>query len=159
MCVALVIQLAKRMRRLILSSVACPAVPVFSIDFLQILRIKFHENPSSRSGFIPCGRTDMTLFAILRTHVKWLSIMTTNSMRVCCGIASRNLVSDGYSSDSYHWPAWLWWCLSLSLWSESVISLEPCTTQFICLYSSRHVIITDNTVPLGATQLLHHLFL
>ena len=60
MSVALAIQLAKRMRRLILSSVACPAVPVFSIDFQQILRFRFHENPSSGSGFIPCGRTDMT---------------------------------------------------------------------------------------------------
>ena len=32
----------------------------FSTDFPKMLNIKFHQNPSSGSRFVPCGRTDMT---------------------------------------------------------------------------------------------------
>jgi hypothetical protein len=42
--------------------------------FEKYPKIRFHENPSSGSRFVPCGRTDTTkqwsLFAILRTHLK-----------------------------------------------------------------------------------------
>ena len=38
--------------------------------FEKYSHIKFHENPSSRSRDVPCGRTDMKLLAILRTRLK-----------------------------------------------------------------------------------------
>ena len=35
---------------------------IFSIDFSEIL--EFHENPSSGSRVVPCGRTDMTKLVV-----------------------------------------------------------------------------------------------
>ena len=77
--VALVIQHAKRMRHIILSSMACLAVPYFlhylinglicgkvteykMCVFLQynifLKHIKFHQNPSSGSRYDSCGQMD-----------------------------------------------------------------------------------------------------
>jgi hypothetical protein len=40
--------------------------------FEENLNIKCHQNPSSGSRVVPCGQTDMKLFSILWTRLKWI---------------------------------------------------------------------------------------
>jgi hypothetical protein len=71
--------------------------------------IKFHENPSSRSRVVPCGRTDMTKLTVgfrnfanapqrrhTACHYKWVTVRKMGT-REC------KKITKGSITDSIHW--------------------------------------------------------